>query len=223
MLEFITTYIRKLYEACEYLIAPPVCYACRLYMYEYSILCRSCDEKVVPIAPKIFKINSKYMMSVHAIARYDDPLKKLILAKHRSDSIIIEGLADLMWQKTVISLLEVDCFVPIPLHWTRKWKRGFNQAELLAKKLAVFKKVEVCNVLQRVKKTEYQARLDQENRAQNVKKAFTIKEGSQGMEGRHVILVDDLCTTGSTAIEAAKVIAKLQPASISLVVACRSK
>lgn len=223
MIKSIIIYLQRLYEACEYLIAPPVCYACKSYMRKRSILCDTCDNQIIPIAPKIFKVNTRCMMTVHAIARYDEPLKPLILAKHRSDVIVIEGLADLMWYKTVLPLLDVDCFIPIPLHWTRRLKRGFNQAELIAQRLSYYKKAPVYNLLQRVKKTEYQAKLEQQDREQNVKQAFCLKQGVYNLQDKHVVLIDDLCTTGSTACEAAKVIAKLQPASISLVVACRSK
>lgn len=206
----------------EYVIAPPICYVCKKDMKHRSILCSVCDRQIIPVAPKQFKINSAYTMSVHAIARYDEPLKKLVLAKHRSDHVLLEGLGQLMWEKTALPYIVVDCFVPIPLHWTRRFKRGFNQAELLAQALSKKSQAPVFNILNRVKKTQYQARLEKEDRNVNVKNAFELKNYPESLQGKHVMLVDDLCTTGSTAIEAAKVIAKQKPASISLIVACRA-
>jgi len=214
-------FIVKIGKAVRYIIAPPVCFSCKEFMIEESILCKDCNDKLIPIAPKIVQITSKYHMSIHAICRYDDPLKRMIVAKHYGDHIMFEALADLMWQKTVLKHLPVDCFVPIPLHWTRKIKRGFNQAEILAKRLSKHYQSPVYDMIVRAKKTEYQARLEKEERKKNVAEAFAVKNGFD-IAGKHIMLVDDLCTTASTAVQAAKVLAKYKPASISLVVACRA-
>jgi len=145
----------------------------------------------------------------------------MIVAKHHSDHIMFEALGDLMWQKTVLSHLVVDCFIPIPLYWSRKMKRGFNQAEILAKRLGKHGNVAVFDMIARTRQTEYQSRLEKEERKDNVAGAFSIKNGYDIL-GKHIMLVDDLCTTGSTAVSIAKILIKYKPASISLVVACRA-
>lgn len=221
MIQTLLGWFLKISYVVQYIIAPPLCYACRSFIFTRSILCDDCDAQLISVAPKLLQVNSSYTMIIHAICKYDDPLKRLILAKHYSESLMFQGLADLMWQKTVLPHLSIDCFVPIPLYWSRKMKRGFNQAELLAKRLGSHGNIAVYDMVVRIKKTEYQARLDRPNRKENVLKAFMIKDGFD-IEGKHVMLVDDLCTTGSTAVAVAKILAMKKPASIGLVVACRA-
>lgn len=205
----------------QYVIAPPLCFSCKEFMTISSVLCTDCEKQLVLVAPKLVKITEAYTMSIHAIGKYDDPLKRMIVAKHYSDHLMFEALADLVWEKTVLKHLPVDCFVPIPLHWTRKMKRGFNQAEILAKRLAAYKQVAIYDMIVRSKKTEYQARLQKEERKDNVSNAFVARKGFD-IAGKHVMLVDDLCTTASTAVQVAKVLAKYKPATISLVVVSRA-
>lgn len=221
MMQRVLGWVWHLLYVVEYVIAPPVCYACRSFIQKRTILCDDCDQLLVPIAPKLIQINASYTMTIHAICKYDDPLKRLILAKHYSEHNMFEGLADLMWQKTVLLHVPVDCFVPIPLHWSRKMKRGFNQAEILAKRLGYHGGIPVYDMVSRTKKTEYQARVQRDGRKDNVSKAFVLKDGFD-IAGKHIMLVDDLCTTGSTAVEIAKILIKAKPASVSLVVACRA-
>jgi ComF family protein len=146
----------------------------------------------------------------------------MLFAKYRSDPAVIEKLAELIWKKSVVSLVHVDCFIPIPLHWTRTMKRGFNQSELIAESLSSYSKIPVVHALARVKKTEYQVKVEQVDRRCNVKGAFELAQFDFDIAGKHIMLVDDSCTTGSTAIEAAKIFIKLKPASINMVVACRA-
>ena len=216
------TWGKTVWSIFEYIIAPPICYVCKASMWQRVVLCQMCDKQIVPIAPKQFRVTSLYNMTVHAICKYDPPLKSLLLAKHRFDHIALTGLAQLIWEKTVISHLPIDYLIPIPLHWTRKLKRGFNQSELLATGLSVWTKAPVVNALSRIKKTQYQARLEQAERNKNVKKAFAFNDQRVSLKGKNLVLIDDLCTTGSTAVEAAKILAVHKPASITLVVACRA-
>lgn len=221
MLYSLLGWVKKSLDACYYFIAPPVCYICHTFMIQQSILCGACDIQLLPITPKLIQVTKKYTMNVHAMCRYDGPIKQMIIAKHHSDHVMIKGLADLMWQKTVLKYLAIDCLIPIPLHWSRALKRGFNQAEVLARQLAKHKGVVVYDMVTRIKKTEYQAQLEKSQRHENVKDAFTIKQGFD-IAGKHIMLVDDLCTTGSTAVAVAKILAKYNPSSISLLVACRA-
>lgn len=95
--------------------------------------------------------------------------------------------------------LSPDIIVPVPIHWRRLCQRGFNQAELLAAHLP---EPQVKNSeLMRVRATPPQARLSLEDRSVNLKGAFSAGSGVTGM---HVLLVDDVTTSGFTAIECAK-------------------
>ena len=91
----------------------------------------------------------------------------------------------------------VDCVVPVPMHPKRRRERGYNHAELLAKEAAKRLGLECLDALERVRDTRQQARLSGRERRANLKGAIALK---QSVEGRRVLLVDDVCTTGTTAV-----------------------
>lgn len=96
---------------------------------------------------------------------------------------------------------DVDCIIPVPLHWTRRWKRGYNQAEIIAEAIAVAYGggVTVCaDALRRKRRTRTQIRVSVEGKSANVLGAFEFKGMPGSLSPRHVLLVDDTFTTGST-------------------------
>ena len=97
---------------------------------------------------------------------------------------------------------DVDCVIPVPLHWTRKWKRGYNQAEIIAQEVATALGARLeCNILRRRRRTKTQTKLDIKGKATNVSGAFVAlppKPGTVPAPIRHVVLIDDVLTTGST-------------------------
>ena len=118
----------------------------------------------------------------------------------------------------------VDAILPLPLHWRRRAQRGFNQAEELARELCGLGKWPLLQPLRRVKHTHEQARIHYKTRRQeNMAGAFVCRPESR-LQGKHVWLLDDVCTTGATLHAAATAIRKLapaiRPASINAVVLC---
>ena len=92
---------------------------------------------------------------------------------------------------------EADALIPIPLHRSRRRKRGFNQAELVARKVGKMLGIPVeTGVLLRTKKTSPQKELNDTQRRANLKNAFQVRQNDVRL--RKVILVDDIYTTGST-------------------------
>lgn len=92
---------------------------------------------------------------------------------------------------------DVDLVVPVPLHWTRKWKRGYNQAEVIASAIAKELHVSACpDMLRRVRRTRTQTKLGVEEKVRNVKDAFETASVKTGAS--HILLIDDVFTTGST-------------------------
>jgi len=96
--------------------------------------------------------------------------------------------------------------VPVPLYKTRLKKRGYNQAEILAKDLAKRFNLPIQNILIRVKNTKPQFGLNKHQRKENIRKAFLLKSSIINLKSINVFLVDDLATTGTTLVEAAKVL-----------------
>ncbi len=96
---------------------------------------------------------------------------------------------------------DVDAVIPVPLHWTRRWNRGYNQAELLAAALADSLGASLCSdVLLRRRRTQTQTKLELGEKAGNVSGAFAVNTEA-AFSARHILLVDDIFTTGSTLAE----------------------
>ena len=92
---------------------------------------------------------------------------------------------------------DVDAIIPVPLHWTRRWKRGYNQAEHIAVGVSETMGIELrTDILFRRKRTATQTKVDVKQKRRNVLGAFEAAKNDH--EPSHILLVDDLFTTGST-------------------------
>ena len=109
---------------------------------------------------------------------------------------------------------DVDLIVPVPLHWTRQWTRGYNQAEVIARELAKALSAPCrTDILRRGRRTGTQTKLSGEEKAANVAGAFmaTEKAGVLASMGniRHILLTDDVFTSGATLGECHKALRKV--------------
>jgi ComF family protein len=117
-----------------------------------------------------------------------------------------------------------DVVIPVPLHWRKQWKRGFNQSELLAREISRYRGVPMVNALKRVRATLTQAGLSNTRRRQNVAGAFQRRRGARWerrIAGRRILLVDDVMTTGSTAAACAAVLKRAGAARVALLTVAR--
>jgi ComF family protein len=97
----------------------------------------------------------------------------------------------------------LDAIVPVPLHWTRCFVRGYNQAALYCEELARRTGVKYLPALSRIKRTRQQAKLGRDERRKNLKGAFSVKKTAD-IAGKSVLLIDDVMTTGATLTAAAE-------------------
>jgi ComF family protein len=105
------------------------------------------------------------------------------------------------WMARAGQPLKTDCMwmVPVPLHWTRLMKRGFNQSALLGLHLSRILGLPCLPVLRKKRPTASQGTLSRKGRAANVRGAFGVRSRyAMGLKGRPVLLVDDVWTTGAT-------------------------
>ncbi len=119
--------------------------------------------------------------------------------------------------------LSVCCFdmvVPVPLHPLRKRERGFNQAELLGRRLAKQHGLSFCDALERVRYTVTQTHFDRHRRMQNLRDAFALRRHVL-VEGKDLLLVDDVLTTGSTLDECARVLLRAGAQSVRALTVAR--
>ena len=98
-----------------------------------------------------------------------------------------------------------DAVVAMPLHWRRRLQRGFNQAELLASQIARKRNLPVLHAVRRVRATRTQTGLTNAKRRDNVRGAFRVESDKRPeIDGRRILLVDDVYTTGATVNECAR-------------------
>ena len=114
------------------------------------------------------------------------------------------------------SELPSPVFIPVPLHWRRKWHRGFNQAAEISRQLERHTNIPTRNALSRTRNTKTQTRLGRSDRLKNLEGAFRFRKLAPHFKS--AILVDDVFTTGSTATACAEVLKKHAPQLENIVV-----
>lgn len=121
-----------------------------------------------------------------------------------------ESLAELLgecWAEqsaTRFASLGLDVLVPVPLHWLRRWRRGYNQSAALCRGLSTRLRLPYSTaILRRVRHTPRQTTQTPAGRKANVRGAFRAHAGAF-LQGRSVLLVDDVMTTGATVAEASR-------------------
>ena len=208
------------------LIYPSFCNHCNWLIPQNSIFCDNCEQKIKPITSTFVPITKNRSIKVFAVSDYKQPLRSLILKKSYSQILASKLLARIIMHKTPIKNLSFDFIVPIPLHWTRYAWRGYNQSYVMAKVLSENLQVPVLNILKRKKRTVFQSKLPKEKRILNVKNVFDLKFrykscNANFLKNKTILLVDDLCTTGATLKNAARVLFDFKSKEIIAIVACR--
>jgi ComF family protein len=112
--------------------------------------------------------------------------------------------------------------VPVPLHWWRYWRRGYNQAEALAEGIAKQLKLPIRRSLKRVVGTRRLAGLSRSARGEVIRDVFRVRAHSR-MTGCTVLLVDDVLTTGATCSGAARALKKAGAARVVVAVLARTE
>lgn len=174
---------------------------------------RSQQSKLKPLT----KIQKKYLESIFISSRYDDNLIQDLMnrLKFEHETAIIEGFSDLIYQKIFEDadyfIPDPDVIVPIPADPKRLLDRGYSIPHKLSQSLCKKIGAEFSDILVKTKSTMPQTKLDRKLRIKNLKKVFNININSNLSQTEIVWLVDDICTTGTTITENAKLIKKLYP------------
>lgn len=182
------------------LIHPPVCRFCAMPLQESA-------RSDMPLAAGCVRCRTEahILDGLAACAFHSGPLRQAIHEfKYNGLYGLAEPLGRLMadgWQRLRPADQEIDVIVPVPLHRRRELERGYNQAALLARELGNHLHIPIVeDVLVRKKATARQTDLKADERKANVRDAFQCS--AVDLSGKAVLLVDDVCTTGST-LEAA--------------------
>jgi ComF family protein len=174
-------------------IVDPQCERCGFpfegWMEGQSSLCLACQD------------SNSFLDQTRSALAYDDVSKAMILRFKHGDAVhLAPGFVQWMAQAGKNLLSECDGIIPVPLHWRRLFKRRYNQAALLAQGLGkVVHKSCWVDGLVRHRHTPSQGGLSKQDRHKNVATAFSLNHRYvDRMKGRHVLLIDDVLTTGAT-------------------------
>ncbi len=165
-------------------------------------LCVGCRTEMPLSVPQVLYSDSGVLAYRASLYRYTgrsaQAVKRL---KYSRSTALARPMAELM-ASGYSELLEVpDAIVPVPIHWTRRSMRGFNQAELLCRLMPP--ELVFPSVLKRVRATRPQVGLSADERLRNLDRAFAV---TCDVSGLNVLLVDDVLTSGQTARECARVL-----------------
>ncbi len=174
------------------------CYRCgRSYDFgsELPRICGTCQKQPPTfdetIAPFLYQGTIRYLIYT---LKYQNQLKQVRLLAYL-----------LIRQLRAVGHLP-DCIIAVPLHKTRYIERGFNQSAEIAKIISSSLNIPLdLNACIRTRNTEHQTRLDNKRRRNNLRNAFAV---TKTMSNRHIAILDDVITTGTTANEMAKVLKK---------------
>jgi ComF family protein len=180
-------------------ISQPYCDCCG-FPFEYApmegeVLCAACLRK-----------KPEYTKARAALA-YDNASRDLILGfKHGDKTHAVVAMAPWLRQAAGNILNECDIIIPVPLHRWRLLRRRYNQSALIAQAIAnETGKTCLTNALMRTRATPVQGHLNISERARNVRKAFMVSPAAlPKIQGKNVLLIDDVYTTGATVSECAK-------------------
>jgi ComF family protein len=199
-------------------LGPPCCSCCG-FPFEYGqddgageALCGACLRERPPY------------LRARAALRYDDASRGLIIAfKHADRTDAAPALGRWLAHAGAELLQDADLVAPVPLHRWRLFRRRYNQAALLASHVArAAGKPHCADLLTRKRATPSQGRMGATQRRENVAGAFTVTPRHRPtLVGRHVLLVDDVLTTGATAGACAHTLLAGGAASVDLLTLAR--
>lgn len=151
-----------------------------------------------------------------AAIAYGDIARSLVLRLKYSRKVALAATMA-CYMRPLINITPDTILVPVPLHWSRLWWRGFNQSGLLAANLAKLSGADHRpTLLRRVRLTKALKNMSLRQRAIEVKSAFAI-DPSVEVEGRRFLLVDDVLTTGSTSDACAKTLLRAGAEQVELI------
>jgi ComF family protein len=201
-------------EGCEAelqkLESAPACRSCAKPLAEHGAPCPWCLGDGVAHYEWVLRLGT-----------YTDPLKHLIhqMKYHQRwplAEVLADRLADQEWVKALLS--ETDVIVPVPLHRLRQVSRGYNQSEVIARRLARRHRIRVARPVLRLRNTESQTNMTSAaQREENMREAFALVN-PRAVRGKHVVVVDDVMTTGATLRAFAHALRPAKPKSLCAVV-----
>lgn len=217
MIEQIANALNFIQTTLIYIVYPPICPVCKNIVDERHKLCENCATKILKLDTYpnfISPING-----VMRVALYRKGVRSLLRAlKFDSNTNTLAALQNIL--NSVSNRPEIKNFLAnvnlatyVPLHEKRLKKRGYNQTELIFKDWLLAQNLPAENLLIRTKATPHLYSYNPAERKEILKGAFSLAEGVN-VNGKNILIVDDIFTTGATAAGCAEVLKKAGAAKI---------
>lgn len=198
------------------------CYGCKNYLTlsdKSIIICQTCNNKIIPMMPISFIENNK-IYSIYSLGRYEGPLKNILTAKYAKDISPYLFFAEKMINYINVKNILFDIIVPVPQHPLKQAQRWFNHSNELAAILSIHYKKPVFKNILCSKKTK-QSTLSYKDRIKLDSETFIVIEPKQ-FDGKDILIVDDVFTTGSTIKALIHSMKAAKPRSINVIVAAKT-
>lgn len=189
------------------LLFPKRCPICRELVKNEELICEKClkEEKLFKIQPVMKK--TPFVDEKIAAAWYRGDVRKAV---HRFKFNFKPGYAKpfafYIYRQYVLEKMSCDIITYVPSNWYKIFRRGYNQAELLALELSKFTGKPVIKTVRKTRNTKSMYKLDDAQRRANVMGAFELCCEKGKIDGKSVLIVDDILTSGATVSEMAKVL-----------------
>jgi ComF family protein len=226
------------------ILFPPVCAGCRRHVSQPGVLCGACWPKLrllerpwCPVmgTPFIHDMGEGFLSAeaiadpppferARAAASYSGVARNMVQGlKYQDRTDLAPWMARWMARAGAELLAEADIIVPVPLYWQRFFKRQFNQSAELGRALSrLCGRPMAPTAVLRVKATRPQVGLERQQREDNVRAAFKVPDEARILiEGRRVLLVDDVYTTGATVRAVSKVLLKGGASAVDVITFAR--
>ncbi len=188
------------------LIYPPKCPFCqKLLQSDENGLCRACSNRYLHQQPENIS-GDWFFVCIHAL-NYDGEVRDAILRyKFQGRRCYAEAFGHILYEAVRRAGLQWDLITWAPVSAKRRRRRGYDQAELLCRRLAALQNTVPVSVLRKCRNNPAQSTLkNAAQRAQNVRNVYTVTDAS-AVTGRRILLIDDIITTGSTLSECSRVL-----------------
>ncbi len=203
---------RELLRAAASLIVPNRCPFCDVVVGAFEYMHEECFDRLPRITESI--VPPKGIEELYACFWYDGAARDAILRLKDGHYIhSAEAFAPIMLEVIGGAVMRADMITAVPSSLFMKLRRGYAPAEAIAKEISRRCGINFAVTLCTDKRSE-QKRLNAKERAENVKDAFDLVD-KMSIQGKNILLVDDICTTGSTLSECARVLLENGAASVS--------
>ena len=163
------------------------------------------EKKIEYTRCKFCENKNFYFDRAISCIEYCDKSKVLVLSlKYYGNTYMSRYIAQVMRDKLEFEQLSADYIIPVPLHKKRMRTRGFNQAEKIASYLSEYTNIQLIDCVKRNRNTKRLYALNKFQREKELKNAFEVKDGSEKIKCKRVLLIDDIFTTGTTVNEISK-------------------